>query len=258
MRMGHEDVAARSRPRSRLHQGCDVARIRRAGIDDRHLAASDDISAGPGEGERDRHCWRRCRRSPGRHLSRVPRRTGLRACDRRECPRRPSWGMLASRREWPRPGEARACPDGERPLKHVCQPAAALRGNARVPAPSADPLPRPRTDPMTDIRIRLQARPTLAGALWPEQVSSPASALARATLLALIGKRRDGAVGASLSVPFWPVPMTMESFAVLVIGAAFGLRLGTAAHRALPRSRARSGCRSSPARRCTGHRPAPT
>ena len=75
---------------------------------------------------------------------------------------------------------------------------------------------------MTD--IRLQARPTLAGALWPEQASS-GQRIARATLLALIGTAVM-ALSARLSVPFWPVPMTMESFAVLVIGAAFGLRLG--------------------------------
>ena len=77
---------------------------------------------------------------------------------------------------------------------------------------------------MTD--IRLQARPTLAGALWPEQAAT-GQRLARATLLALIGTAVM-TLSARLSVPFWPVPMTMESLAVLVIGAAFGLRLGAA------------------------------
>ena len=77
---------------------------------------------------------------------------------------------------------------------------------------------------MTD--IRLQARPTLAGALWPEQAAT-GQRLARATLLALIGTAVM-TLSARLSVPFWPVPMTMESFAVLLLGAAFGLRLGAA------------------------------
>lgn len=34
------------------------------------------------------------------------------------------------------------------------------------------------------------------------------------------------AVAAKIRVPFWPVPITMQTFAVLTIGAAYGLRLG--------------------------------
>ncbi len=33
------------------------------------------------------------------------------------------------------------------------------------------------------------------------------------------------AVAAKIKVPFWPVPMTMQTFAVLTIGAAYGARL---------------------------------
>lgn len=33
-------------------------------------------------------------------------------------------------------------------------------------------------------------------------------------------------VAAQIRVPFWPVPMTLQTFAVLSIGAAYGLRLG--------------------------------
>lgn len=36
------------------------------------------------------------------------------------------------------------------------------------------------------------------------------------------------AVSAKIQVPFYPVPMTMQSLVVLVIGAAFGWRLGAA------------------------------
>lgn len=79
---------------------------------------------------------------------------------------------------------------------------------------------------MTDIRIRLPAHPTLAGALWPEQ-AAPGLRLARASLLALVGSAVM-ALSAKLSVPFYPVPVTMQSLAVLLIAAAFGSRLGAA------------------------------
>ena len=77
---------------------------------------------------------------------------------------------------------------------------------------------------MTDVRFPV--RPTLAGAVWPEQAST-ASRAARAVLLALVGSAVL-TLSARLSVPFWPVPMTMQSLAVLLIGAGFGLRLGVA------------------------------
>lgn len=77
---------------------------------------------------------------------------------------------------------------------------------------------------MTDVRFPV--RPTLAGAVWPEQAST-ASRAARAVLLTLVGSAVL-TLSARLSVPFWPVPMTMQSLAVLLIGAGFGLRLGTA------------------------------
>ncbi|RYC31655.1 biotin transporter BioY [Lichenibacterium minor] len=79
---------------------------------------------------------------------------------------------------------------------------------------------------MTDIRIRLPAHPTLAGAVWPEQASLGLR-VARASLLALVGSAVM-ALSAKLSVPFFPVPVTMQSLAVLLIAAAFGSRLGAA------------------------------
>ena len=36
------------------------------------------------------------------------------------------------------------------------------------------------------------------------------------------------AVSAKVQIPFWPVPMTMQTFVVLVIGMAYGARLGVA------------------------------
>lgn len=61
-----------------------------------------------------------------------------------------------------------------------------------------------------------------------------AEALAPATGAALWAKRAALvalgvaalAVAAKVKVPFWPVPITLQTFAVLSIGAAYGLRLG--------------------------------
>lgn len=36
------------------------------------------------------------------------------------------------------------------------------------------------------------------------------------------------AIAAKLRVPFWPVPLTMQTFVVLAIGSAYGMRLGGA------------------------------
>lgn len=36
------------------------------------------------------------------------------------------------------------------------------------------------------------------------------------------------AIAAKISIPLWPVPMTMQTFAVLGVGAAYGTRLGLA------------------------------
>ena len=74
--------------------------------------------------------------------------------------------------------------------------------------------------------IRFPAHSTLAGAVWPEQ-SSTGLRVARATLLALVGSAVM-ALSAKVAVPFYPVPVTMQSLAVLLIAAAFGARLGAA------------------------------
>jgi len=62
---------------------------------------------------------------------------------------------------------------------------------------------------------------TLAGRLWP------ASSLnwARTILLALLGSAVV-ALAAQVSVPMLPVPMTLQTLAVLAVGAAYGARLG--------------------------------
>ena len=65
---------------------------------------------------------------------------------------------------------------------------------------------------------------TLAAVLWPDRAGS----VTRHVMLALAGSALLW-ISAKIQVPFWPVPMTMQSLVVLVIGAAFGWRLGLAA-----------------------------
>ena len=67
---------------------------------------------------------------------------------------------------------------------------------------------------------------TLAETLWPVQSEAGFRAL-RMGLLALVGSLLIAA-SAQVQVPMYPVPMTMQSFAVLVIGMAYGARLGFA------------------------------
>ena len=62
---------------------------------------------------------------------------------------------------------------------------------------------------------------TLSAALWPSR------GYARNILLALAGTALL-TLSAKLQVPFWPVPMTMQTYMVLVLAMAYGWRLGTA------------------------------
>lgn len=68
------------------------------------------------------------------------------------------------------------------------------------------------------------AYPTLISAIWPEEESSK---LARNVVLAILGTALL-TVSAKVQVPFYPVPMTMQTLVVLVIGMAYGWRLGGA------------------------------
>jgi biotin transport system substrate-specific component len=66
--------------------------------------------------------------------------------------------------------------------------------------------------------------PTLAATLWPAQGSL---AVLRGVLLAILGSIFV-ALCSQIFVPLEPVPITMQTFAVLLIGAAYGWRLGAA------------------------------
>lgn len=64
---------------------------------------------------------------------------------------------------------------------------------------------------------------TLASRLWPQSDTS----ILNKALLVIAGSLAL-AISAKVQVPFWPVPMTMQTFVVLGLGAAFGWRLGMA------------------------------
>ncbi len=68
-----------------------------------------------------------------------------------------------------------------------------------------------------------ERRQTLVAVLWPE----PAASRARFAALAVMGTLAL-VVSAKVQVPFYPVPMTLQSLVVLILGAAFGARLAGA------------------------------
>lgn len=65
---------------------------------------------------------------------------------------------------------------------------------------------------------------SIAHRLWP---AIGAHAALRAAVLAITGSLLL-TLSAKVQVPFWPVPMTMQTFVVLLLGAAYGWRLGAA------------------------------
>lgn len=67
---------------------------------------------------------------------------------------------------------------------------------------------------------------TLIDTVWPDQQSG-AARIARYVLLAFAGTIAL-AISSKIQVPFYPVPMTMQTFVVLAIGMAYGWRLGGA------------------------------
>ena len=76
--------------------------------------------------------------------------------------------------------------------------------------------------------VSTQLQPmTLAGAIWPVSTSPSTMRMVRAVILAILGSFFV-AVCAQIQVPLWPVPVTGQTFAVLVVGMAFGWRLGGA------------------------------
>ncbi|MBC8037460.1 MAG: biotin transporter BioY [Rhizobiales bacterium] len=62
----------------------------------------------------------------------------------------------------------------------------------------------------------------LASRIWP---ATGEASLSRAAILAVLGSLFV-ALAAQISVPMFPVPMTMQTLAVLAVGGAYGMRLG--------------------------------
>lgn len=74
------------------------------------------------------------------------------------------------------------------------------------------------------MRGRAAVKPTLVSALWS---ATAGAGWLRAASLVVVGSLLL-TVSAKIQVPFWPVPMTMQTFAVLIIGMTYGPRLGVA------------------------------
>ena len=68
------------------------------------------------------------------------------------------------------------------------------------------------------------AQPTLMATIWS---GGSASAMIRNLILVVVGSLAL-AISAKIQVPFYPVPMTMQTFVVLGIGMAMGWKLGAA------------------------------
>ncbi len=78
---------------------------------------------------------------------------------------------------------------------------------------------------MSNITI---THPTMASVFWPAKNSSGASSMLRGVVLAFIGSILL-TISAKVHLPFYPVPMTMQTLVVLGLGMALGSRLGVAA-----------------------------
>jgi biotin transport system substrate-specific component len=73
--------------------------------------------------------------------------------------------------------------------------------------------------------MRTTASMPLAQRLWP--TTGPTEQAVRGIALALIGTLVL-TLSAKVQVPFWPVPATLQSLCIVMIGATFGARLGLA------------------------------
>lgn len=69
---------------------------------------------------------------------------------------------------------------------------------------------------------------TLAAALWPLAGEGAENLRFLRNLVLAICGSLFVAAAAQVQVPLWPVPITGQTFAVLIVGMAFGMRLGAA------------------------------
>ena len=68
------------------------------------------------------------------------------------------------------------------------------------------------------------AQSNILSILWPQEKTNP---IVRNVVLAVAGSLLI-TLAAKIQVPFWPVPMTMQTFVILVIAMAYGPKLGVA------------------------------
>ena len=73
-----------------------------------------------------------------------------------------------------------------------------------------------------------QPHASLAAKIWPIEGASRTTALLRFATLSVAGALAL-TLSAKAQVPFYPVPLTLQTLVVMVLGAAFGARLATAA-----------------------------
>lgn len=71
-----------------------------------------------------------------------------------------------------------------------------------------------------------QSLPTVMSVVWPARAQTEPRLL-RMLILAVIGSALL-AISAHIAVPFYPVPMTLQTGVVLLIGLAYGWKLGLA------------------------------
>lgn len=72
----------------------------------------------------------------------------------------------------------------------------------------------------------MQATSSAHGALIPSLWTGSASRAARDVVLVLAGTALI-AIAAKIKVPFYPVPMTLQTLAIILVAATYGFRLGT-------------------------------
>lgn len=73
------------------------------------------------------------------------------------------------------------------------------------------------------MQVTAGTAPTLIDSVWPRE----SGGIVRLVLLAVVGSALM-AISAKISIPLEPVPLTMQTFAVLVIAMAYGARLAGA------------------------------
>jgi|MDTE01.1.fsa_nt_gb biotin transport system substrate-specific component len=66
---------------------------------------------------------------------------------------------------------------------------------------------------------------TIVSSIWPNRGSSLDMRIIRGIILAIIGSFVVATL-AQISVPIWPVPITGQTFGVLIVGMALGCKLG--------------------------------